>query len=538
MSLLTNQILKTDARHWRQLAYLSISVHFIVILLLSLFRHWGYMSTLNDLGIFDQAVWGLVNGESFLNTIVFDYKVNWLGLHFQPILTLFIPFYAIFPSALWLILVQSVSLSISGVVLFFLARILFKSELISFLWLLSYLMNPTLLNAGVYDFSPMTITVPCILVGMLAVEMKKPRWLIASMLIILLCKEHLGVMVIGFGCLWWVKNREWKVSVLLLCMGIAHMLIVMEGIMPMLSPTKTHIMISEDMGQLSRYGWLGNSPGAIIETIFSRPLFVLKTALLDFKGIQYLGLLLMFFLGLPLAAPEFLFPAMADLAVNLLSYNSLPRSLFAFHNLSIIAILTVASMYGVKRISNLPKRFNRFSVTQLAALVVAVNFIGGYFLGPLPFPGARNIMAPTHLVNWPEATISKIRSITGTNTSVSVQANVGAHFSHRKEVYLYPNQTGKADAIILRMASPTSNINNIPEHLKKERKFLCTALDGHLQMDRTDYLRSIEMLLYNNEYGIVFWNDPWIVFKKGAADVEARDTIFEKIAELKRQWQI
>jgi len=37
-----------------------MAVHFAVILALGLLRHWGYMTSLNDLGVFDQAVWGTV----------------------------------------------------------------------------------------------------------------------------------------------------------------------------------------------------------------------------------------------------------------------------------------------------------------------------------------------------------------------------------------------------------------------------------------------------------------------------------------------
>lgn len=537
MNLVTNHLLETESHLWQRLAYLSILLHFIFILVLSLFRHWGFMTTLNDLGIWDQVVWGLANGESFLNTTVFNYKANWLGIHFTPILALLAPLYAIFPSVVWLFLVQAGCLSLSGIVLFFFARRVFNSDRLGFIWMLAYLLNPTILNAGIYDFSPMTITLPCILTGILAIELRRPFLLSVAVFVILLCKEHLGVMSIGFGILWWIKTRKWKTAVFLIALGVTHALVVMGVIMPALSPTKTHIMLSEDMGQLSRYSWLGNSLTAIIKTIFTQPLFVFKTAMLDFGGIQYLGLLLMFFLGLPLVAAEFMLPAIADLGVNLLSFNSLPRSIYAYHNLSVITVLTVAAIYGAKKVAGLPAKLNRFSGLQLATLVLGANLIGGYFLGPLPLPGARNIMAPTALVNWPDANIPRIRAIVGDNASVSVQANIGAYFSQRKEVFLYPNQTGQADAIILRLESPTRNVNNIPEHLLKERRYLCTAIDGHLQMDRTDYLASIETLLSGREYGIVFWKDPWLVFRKGAVNDDLRDTIGKKVAELKIQWK-
>jgi len=41
---------------WRGWMAIVIAVHSIAILALGLFRHWGYMTSLNDLGVFNQAV--------------------------------------------------------------------------------------------------------------------------------------------------------------------------------------------------------------------------------------------------------------------------------------------------------------------------------------------------------------------------------------------------------------------------------------------------------------------------------------------------
>ena len=83
---------------WRRWTVIAISIHFVVILALGLFRHWGYMTSLNDLGVFDQAVWGTLHGQFMLNTSnEFNQQINWLGFHFHPILLLFVPLYAIAP---------------------------------------------------------------------------------------------------------------------------------------------------------------------------------------------------------------------------------------------------------------------------------------------------------------------------------------------------------------------------------------------------------------------------------------------------------
>ena len=63
-------------------------------------------------------------------------------------------------------------------------------------------------------------------------------------------------------------------------------------------------------------------------------------------------------------------------------------------------------------------------------------------------------------------------------------------------------------------------------------------LDAHLQMDRTEYIDTIEHLLSNSEYGILYWHDPWLVFKRGLEDHEPRKQIEQKLNQLRIEWKI
>jgi hypothetical protein len=198
-------------------------------------------------------------------------------------------------------------------------------------------------------------------------------------------------------------------------------------------------------------------------------------------------------------------------------------------------VLTIAAVHGSERISRWSKRF---SIKELSGFVLITNLLLGYYFIPLPFPGAKNVWAPDHFLNFPDSTVQKIRFQVGDNASVSAQANVGAHFSQRQEIYLFPNKMVEVDAIVLRLKSPTTNINNLPKEIKSERKYLTTTLDAHLGMDRTEYVSTIEQLLSNDKYGILYWNDPWLVFKRGATDHESYKLVQKKLNQLRKEWQI
>ncbi|GAG23033.1 unnamed protein product, partial [marine sediment metagenome] len=139
-----------------------------------------------------------------------------------------------------------------------------------------------------------------------------------------------------------------------------------------------------------------------------------------------------------------------------------------------------------------------------------------------------------------DSTVHIIRSLLGEKTSVSAQANIGSHFSQRREIYRYPNKVGEVNAIILRLESPTTNINNLPDRLKKRRRYLLNMLDCHLQMDRTDYIASIERLLSGKQYGVLLWSDPWLVMKRGAVNKRSKPVqeIEQKLNQLRKKWKM
>lgn len=375
----------------------------------------------------------------------------------------------------------------------------------------------------------MTLAVPFVAISMLAIEIKRPYVLFACTFFILLRKEHFGVMAVGFGILWYIRNKSWKPALALMLIGIMHSLIVLGVITPALSPTGDHPMLA------GRYSWFGHSMGEIIGRLFTDPFSIIKVVMIDFKGIAYIVLLFAFFCGFPLLAPEFLLPGLADLAANMLSAVSMPRLIIAYHSVTLIPLLATAAIYGVKRLSLWQ---SRYTLTQLAGLAVILSFVGGYVFAPLPLPGVRNFWAPAHFLSLPDPRVQMIRSLVGENASVSAQANVGSHFSQRHKIYRYPNMAGQVDAIILRLESPTTNINNLPDQIKNKRKYLIGSLDSHLQMDRTEYIASIRSLLSDNKYGVLLWDDPWLVLAQGASGHGLEQKLEQKLNRLQKEWKI
>lgn len=513
---------------WRGWTAAAIIIHFVVILGLGLFRHWGHMTSLNDLGVFDQAVWGTLHGQFLLNTSILDQPINWLGFHFHPVLLLFVPLYAIAPYPEWFALAQALALSVAAWPIFLLTSRVCRSEMAGLLWAIVYLANPFLLNAAAWDFHPVTLAVPFVALGLLAVEKADNRLLFLSCLPLLFIQEQLGLTIAAFGVLWGLRNKGWKTAAILFLLGTAQTALVLGVIMPAFSPSGSHLMLSSGPDQLSRYGWLGHSVTEVAQTLVTQPATVIGKVMGGFGGARYLALLLLPFLGLPLAGIASLLPALPDLAANLLSSNAMPRSVFAYHSVILVPALTIAAAYGARRIS---LWWSWLSSAQVSGLALTASLILGYALAPLPIPGANNFWEPRHFLHEPDPTVAEVRAAINSNASVSAQGNIGAYFSQRDEIYLYPHMIGRVDTLVLRLDSPTKKLfPREPEGV--------ASLASHLQMRPAEYLASIECLLSGEGYGVALWRDPWLAFSRSGNNFVAVSGIRKKLEQLQKEWQV
>jgi uncharacterized membrane protein len=514
--------------------WVAMLLHFVFFLAVGLSRHWGYLSSINDLGVFDQVVWNTLQGNFFQNSInPFSQSINWLGFHFNPILLLFVPLYAVSPSAEWFVLAQAASLSLAAWPIFLLASHIFHCKKTGLLWAVVYLTNPFQLSAGAWDFHPVSLAVPFLALALLAVVKKNAKLLFVSCLVILTCQEHFGLTVAGLGALWWLRHRNWQPGIALIVLGGLHLSLVLGVVMPFFSLLSGPVMLGDQLGQLSRYSWLGSSLADVVHTLTTEPLLVGKQ-LVAMGGVSYWLLLIAPFGFLfPLLGIEFLLAGLGDLAANTLSANPMPRGIWAYHSVGLIPALTVAAIYGVSRLSS---RQNKFSARELTGLVLISSVTLGYIFFPAPLPGAKNIWAPAHFPLRPDPTLQAVRAATRNDASLSVQANVGGHFSQRQKIYLYPQNVGDTEIIILRLASPTTNINNYPGPAN-QRKFQPTLLDGHLQMDRARYLASITCFVSAKNYRITLWNDPWLVLSR-QRESRMLEEVEKKIKQLRNEWQV
>jgi len=533
--LLQKRIQNVD-ESYNYLMLVLIIVFFIFFFFIGYSRHNGFLTNIYDLGYFDQAVWGIIHKGYPINTIWLNQPINEFGLHFNPILYLFVPLYVIKPTVIWFIVAQALALSIAAWPIFLLAKHLCESSLIGLFWGIIFLINPFVVNAATWDFHPVVLAVPFISLAIFSIEKKNFFCLTLASVFVLICKEHLGFVVAGFGLLWGLKHREFHKTFLLIAVGVIHFILVFKYIMPAFSPTGEHQMICQSFLEksnrhtcLQRYSWLGNSLIEILGQMVRHPLFVLKTVFFEFKGLSYFALLFAPFLGLPLLKISFLLPGVGILAANVLSANPMPRDIYAYHSAALIPFFCHAAIQGTKSFFRIRKSI---SVKNLATLIMINSFIIGQLLSSLPLPWVKtNFWAPNKIFNTKkDPVVDLINSQISSDFSMSVQANLGAHFSQREKIFRFPNKKDEADIIILKLESPTSNlIPPLPGYIG--------TFAHHLQLTPNDYFKNIMEILKTKKYGISFWKDPWLVLQKNKSNDFCKEEILLKIETIRHQIQ-
>jgi len=194
----------------RPLTYFSTSINhrlvkvlyfllILVVLAKTLLSLYSFSWHIFDVGSYSNVVFNLSNGLNYNSFLQIPATYD----HFTPSLSLFVPLYWIGASVHWLTFAKALSyLSVPLVVYYWLkdktgSKFRFSLSFLFGLWML-ILYKPAV-SSSFFEFSPSSLAPPLIILSFLLME--KRRWFLFSltMLFLLGLKEHMGVILIGYG---------------------------------------------------------------------------------------------------------------------------------------------------------------------------------------------------------------------------------------------------------------------------------------------------------------------------------------------------
>ena len=190
----------------------------LMVLVKTLLSLYSFRWNIFDVGSYSSIVFNFSNGLNFNSFLQIPSTAD----HFTVSLAVFAPLYQIVATVHWLTFAKALSyLSVPLVVFFWLKN---KTDnncrfLISFLfglWML-ILYKPAV-GSRFFEFSPSALAPPFIILSFLL--MQKSRWFLfaITMLFLLGLKEHMGVILIGFG-LYCVSQKNYRTGLIIAVLG-------------------------------------------------------------------------------------------------------------------------------------------------------------------------------------------------------------------------------------------------------------------------------------------------------------------------------
>ncbi len=246
---------------WQQMSRIAIFV-FLLLAGLLLFRYFTYYASY-DQGIFNQVFWNNLHGNLFQSTLSSQLSTNVvhggefpdvsyrrLGQHFTPALLLWLPFYALFPNAATLCILQAAFTAIAGLLLYALARKYLTPPLAGAIALSFYgaiaVLNPVLANF--HDLGQ----IPLFFFGLL-LALEYRRWSLFALLClaILAVREDSAIPLFGVGFYLLASRRHPRIGLGVCALSVGYFLVVTTVFMPAFSADISQRFMVEEFGQFT-----------------------------------------------------------------------------------------------------------------------------------------------------------------------------------------------------------------------------------------------------------------------------------------------
>jgi len=508
-------------QHVGEIVLVGCILTFVVILLFLQLRRFNLLGAFAfDLGIYQQAVWQMAQGQPLFNTVR---GTHFFGDHFRPIMFLFVSFYRLWAHPFWLFLGQTLALGLGALPLYRLALRHTQNFWAACLVVVGYLLHPALFPMPLFDFHSVLLAVPFLLWAIDAAERGRPLPFFFAHLMALTCKEDVAVATGSVSLFALLVRRRWWGSLgllmSLLWFWVATTLIGKFG----------------GVGQspyFVLYAHWGKTPTDILFNLLRQPLPALHALLFCSGQTSAPGvypLLLLAPLGfLPLLAPDVLTFGLPSYVLIVLSERPIMRELGYWHSSLVLPWLMVANAIAWGRLLHWGQTFpppHRTQWHQLLAL---------YWLTCLLFSAWRYGLPTVHRFTHhtlPSEQAQAIRALLGhlipPDASVSATSSLVPLLAHRREIYLFPNPFHPfmwgASEEALKEQMGRKKITLLPPNRFLQRltqtpvEFIALMPQTHLgPLRKTDYSALAVSVLTCPAYGVIAVQDGVIILQRGA----------------------
>jgi uncharacterized membrane protein len=417
------------------------AVYFSLYAWLSVRRHQTFHSFGPDLGLFDQVFWNTVHGRFLESTMSLGLQQphTFFSDHFSPALLILVPLYAAFPRPETLVVFQAAALSLGACPVYLAARDRLPPGYQRLLWVVAYFLFVPLAHMTLYDFHEITLAVPLLGFAIYFADRGRMAWFWLVFAALLLVKEELALTGVAVGVFIVLRRRRaWRLGLAVSALSVAWFVAVTAFVIPSLGHGRGYVYFAQ------RYGELGGSPVAAVQTMLTQPLRVAHL-LLERQKVAFLVALFGPVLAVNLLAGWRLLLAVPPLSYLLLSSYPPEYSISNHYAAPLVPLVLITAVWGFAR---LPARWRPAGAVGILAGSLLFAFALGDLPGSAKFQPADFSTEPRYVAFAPQL------ALIPPGASVAAENNLTPHLSHRTLIFdLEYEGTAGADYVVLDYAA-------------------------------------------------------------------------------------
>ena len=412
---------------------------------LAITQHWAMNTEIFGLGYYDNVLYNTLDGHVLSSTFLEQGVGN--ASHFEPILGLLIPFYALYGHPETLLVFQATWLALGAIPVFLIARSALDSRRAGLVFAAVYLLYPPLHGMALHEFHALTLLGPLVLWLMYCVGQRAWRAYYPVLGLCLLVGEDVALFMVGvaFSLVLSAPKTQRKHGWVTLLVAGAYFVLV--GATITLSPDLLHCSGGACDPE--------SGGGGFLLSVWSNPAYAVAQVVMEEKLI-YLTQLLLPLLFLPLFARRGKVIFVFGLGFCLLATADAAFSI-AFHYSSWLYpvgfALAPAALAHLRRTGRPWLRLDRTRVVPTALVMLMVvgvldSWKFGVFSPNAAFrAGSAEVIrtlddAHHARLGWLQAQLEAVP----VDARLAVSRRVGPHAANRPKVFAYP---GAEDAEVL-----------------------------------------------------------------------------------------
>jgi uncharacterized membrane protein len=418
-----NKIKLDIEKHSQRYLWLSIMIFILFFSFLVLKKYYYFGYNISDLAIFNQTFFNTLHGRWFAETITLN---NYLADHFSPALLLLLPFYAIRPSAITLLIIQVVITALCAWPIFFIAKkhstnVIFAYSA-SFLWLV----NPFVHRQVLFEFHMFHLMVFLFFWAFYFYQQKKIAWFILFFILTLLTREDAFFLFLGLALFNVMQKRSWKFSLNIFAWSLVYFFIAIY-IIRIFSPV-------DSFKFLAYYNWLGgDSFASIIFVWLKHPLAVLGH-IFTFNNIILIFYYFLPFLFIPFFAKKYLLLSLFPFLLYIMKSSGINGAeLHTHYVMFLMPGIFLAYIFGLWAILK-NKENKHFRLIHKNKEFFVVIFIFSLLFFALFDTPTVSILSKKHLPNYHQDR-QKIIDAIPSDASVCADSSLLSALSLRPELY-------------------------------------------------------------------------------------------------------